>query len=277
MKDLLKKVFSSQQTQRCPNCDVPLEAAAINIQEGVALCPDCGQLTRLSELNYCRRSEAEILGSVPPGCRIDSDGQVLHLMISNRSIPGFLMCCVFGTFWNGIVCVFLMQVLAGVYYNMFGPLPAWFPAFGGKNGVPLVNDEPMTVGVTLGMALFLVPFVAVGLGIVFAALFSLAGRVVVTLEETSASVATGIGFLRWRRRFDPRQVQSIYFGRAKNSEDTPKNNIEILADKKLEFGSTLPRERAEWAWVVLKNILLQRPIQHPIPDIVPPYWLQRRA
>jgi hypothetical protein len=276
MPGILKSLFNRTQAQRCPNCDAAVAADSINIKEGVALCPQCGQLTRLSELNYSTRSEAEILREVPRGCRIESTGQVVTIAVSHRSIPAFLGCCVFAAFWNGIVSIFVLQALAGIYFNAIGPLPDWFPAAGAKNGVPMMNEEPMAVGATVFLCLFLVPFIVVGMVMIVAALFYLAGRVMVVIDEAGSMASTGISIFRWRQKFDARVVQAIHMRRNQQSEEGVKNKIEIVADRTAAFGSSLPLERAEWLWVVLKNLLLQRPIQHPIPDILPVIWLQNR-
>ncbi len=276
MPGLLKKLFNFQRTQRCPNCDTPIDAEAINLQEGVALCPDCGQLTRLAELNLCARAETEILAQQPSGVQIDSTPQTLRIWVTQRSLGGFVVAGLFAAFWNGIVGIFVLHAIAGICFNLFGPLPDWFPAAGAKHGVPMINDEPMTWGPTMFLCLFLIPFVVIGLGMAFVALFNLIGSSVIQLEESGSWVATGIWRLRWWKRFDPRHVSGIFFQRSK-SEDSRGNTIEIVADDTVEFGTYLSKQRAEWLYVVLKNLLLQRPIQHPIPEIMPLVWLQRRA
>src|SRR5437868_14236 len=109
--------------QRCPDCDESLAAEAVNIKEGVALCPKCGTLSRLSELNYGDRSMEEILGQPPSGCSITPLGQVVVATASLRSVGGFLVTVAFALFWNGIVSVFVLLAIAGLYTNLIGPLP----------------------------------------------------------------------------------------------------------------------------------------------------------
>jgi hypothetical protein len=275
MPGLLEMPFNTRHTQRCPNCDTPLESTAINIQEGVALCPTCGQLTRLSLLNLSARAEPEILSQMPSGCRVESTAQSLTIWVSNRSVSDFLGHCVFAIFWNSILTIFLLQALAGLYFNMIGPLPDWFPTLGAENGIPLVNDKAMGVGMTVFFCLFLTPFVIVGLWMSLTAVFSLYGSVVVFIGETESWVAPGIGGIRWRKRFDPRQVSAIYYQREQGEDAS--NTIEIQAERSIKFGVTLSKPRSEWLFVVLKNLLLQRPIQHTIPEIMPLLWLQRRV
>ena len=110
--------------QRCPDCDEALGSETINIKEGVALCSNCGKLSRLSELNYSHRSVQEILSNPPTGCSIVSLGQGVVAKASLRSIAGFLFPAGFALFWNGIVSVFVLIAVAGLYTNLIGPLPA---------------------------------------------------------------------------------------------------------------------------------------------------------
>ena len=140
----------------------------------------------------------------------------------------------------------------------------------------MINDEPMGPGATFAFCLFLTPFVAIGFGAVFVAFCNLIGSTVLLLDESGSWVGSGIGSLRWRKRFDPRQVTAIYFQRSKG-EDSSGNPIEIQWDRLITIGTYLSKQRAEWLFVVLKNLLLQRPIQHSIPEIVPLHWLQSRA
>jgi hypothetical protein len=223
----------------CPVCGESIPVESINITEGVALCPQCGQLSRLSEVVSQKRPIREILAQPPTGCSVTEWGQDVVVYASCRSISSFIAALLFSLFWNGIVSVFVVVVAGAIYTNVVGPLPAWFPAPDMK--------PAMSPGMTVFMCLFLTPFVAIGLGLIVAMIMSLAGKVEVSLAETQASVRTGISFLTWRSRFDPAAVRRVTIGTSNwqnNEKSTPV--IVIEADRTLKFGSMLTEERREW-------------------------------
>lgn len=246
------------QLQRCPVCDEPLTGDSINIQEGVALCPGCQNLSRLSELNYRDRSIEEVLQHPPQGCSIDAADQRIVVTASLWSFVGFAVPVGIALFWNGIVSIFVLMAAAGLYSNLIGPLPVWFPAPGLKNGKPEMDGHPMQLSETLFLCLFLTPFVVIGTGIVGAALLNLIGKVEVVIDEINSYVATGIGFLKWKTRFDPRLVRAVKFSSGKlQSEDTTSKSIEFVADPPIKFGSLLRSDRMEWMWAVMKTVFGQ--------------------
>jgi hypothetical protein len=263
--------------QRCPDCDATLGPECINIKEGVALCSHCGKLSRLSELNYSDRSVQEILSNPPTGCSIVSLGRGVVAIASLRSFVGFLVSAGLALFWNGIVSVFASLAIAGLYANLIGPLPAWFPAPDRKEGKPEMNGEPMDLGVTLFLCMFLIPFVTVGIGLTGAAFMNLFGRIEIVIDELDSYVATGAGFVKWKRRFDPRQVRAVNYGStAWKSEGGSNRTIELSADRTINFGSLLQADRMDWLRVVLKKVLLNSdgtPHNSPLPSLT---WMSRQ-
>jgi hypothetical protein len=254
----MKFPFTMQApSQRCPNCDQPIEAESINITEGVALCPGCGKLSRLSKLNYSTRSLQEILAQPPRGCSIGEAGRGVRLLASMRSLGGFIPTALFALFWNSIVSLFVLLAIAGLYSNLIGPLPHWFPAPGVNEGQPEMNGKPMDLGMTLFLCLFLTPFVAVGIGTLVAAITCLIGKVEVVIDEWESYVATGIGFIRWKKRFDSKQIQSVsFYNSGGQSDSDAKSSIELVADRTIKFGSGLREDRKQWLWAAVKEILL---------------------
>lgn len=247
-----------RQLQRCPDCDESIDSDAINIREGVALCPKCGLLSRLSELNYSGRSIQEILGQPPDGCSIQPVGLGVIATASLRSLSGFLGCVAFALFWNGIVSVFVLIAIAGLYTNLIGPLPHWFPAPGLNQGKPEMNGEPMGLGMTLFLCVFLIPFVTVGVGMTVAAIINLAGKVEVVIDEHDSWVATGIWIFKWKRRFNPRKIHAITYGNSAWQSDGATNKvIELAADRIIKFGSMLQSDRMEWLKAALNELLLR--------------------
>lgn len=255
LKKLGEALFG-KSNQRCPECDAPIEFESINMQEGMAACNACRKLFKLSELNWSHRSREEILAKKPWGCSMTPWGQGLILTASTRSLPTFLGTLFACVFWNGIVSVFLSLAVAGLWANLVGPLPDWMPIPGGiREGKPVMNDAPMPLGMTLFLCLFLVPFVLIGTGLFFGALMALLGRVKVLIDQDDSFVSTGIGPLAWKRRFDAASIQAVrFFNTRGDAESAGKSTIQLIGDKQIEFGSTLPAERREWLAVNLQEI-----------------------
>ncbi len=244
--------------QYCPQCDCKIEAKDMNIQEGFALCPGCSELFRLAELEQSESDPTELLGKTPSGCSVDDLGREVVITASLRSYVGFIGPLMFGLFWNSITSIFVMIDLAGYWANLVGPLPAWFPFPGLKNGIPEMNDRPMTLGDSIFLSLFLIPFVSIGAGMFIAALMGLAGSVRVVISQFDSYVSTGVWFLRWKNRFDSQQVTEVKTGEPLVRSNTSDNkHIEIHADRVVKLGSMLTDVRRQWLRVVLRKYLLK--------------------
>ena len=265
--------------QRCPDCDEVILAEAINIKEGFALCPACGQLTKLSELSFRSRSIAETLNQPPDGCSIVPMGHGVIVRASLRSITGFLVTTGIALFWNGIVSVFVLIAIAGLYANLVGPLPAWFPAPGVNNGKPQINGGPMKLGETLFLCVFLIPFVTIGTGMAGAALLSLFGKVVVVIDEFDSYAATGIGLFVWKQRFDPLRVYSVTLSSSTSGSEgrtSTSRSIEIQSDRTFKFGSMLQSDRLEWMYAALKELMLKSTANRTNTNLPVLTWIPRR-
>jgi hypothetical protein len=235
----------------CPLCGARIELDDINVSEGAALCRACGQLSRLSDVVSTSRPASEILQQPPRGCSVEEWGNEIIVRASLRSFATFCGALFAALFWNGIVSVFLLLVFASLYNQFIGPLPAWFPA-------PDMKD-PMPLGLALFLCVFLTPFVAIGCLLLGAVVMTLGGRVEARVGDTQASVATGIGPVVWRQRFDPSRVRIVKIGlTAWKTNDQSSPLIQIDADRSIKFGSMLSDERRQWMRVVLQQLLSKR-------------------
>jgi len=253
----MDKPFNNNNFQLCPVCDAVVPTDSINIKEGVALCRSCGQLNKLSELNFSGVSVDETLNNYPAGCKLTTTNEKMVLTASLYSLGGFLGSLAIALFWNGIVSLFLSIAAAGIYYNTIGPIPDWFPAVGIEDGAPIMNGEIMGVGMTLFLCLFLTPFVVVGCGLFITVVLKLVGQTKVIIDRSDSSVSTGLYFVAWKRRFDPTAVKSIKYSRIRFQQESDATNvIEISTTKKLKFGFFLREDQQEWFAVILREILL---------------------
>jgi len=235
----------------CPGCGDQLTAESMNITEGVALCPGCGQLSRLSEVVNTTRPITDILNQPPAGCSVTEAGQNVIVYASLRSVVGFVGALFISLFWNGIVSVFVLIAIAGLYLNLVGPLPAWFPAPDQKGD--------MGLGMSLFLCVFLIPFVTVGSCMIGAMFLNAMGKVEIVIGSNDATVRTGVAFLVWSRRFDPTKVRSVSTGPSSwDSEGKTTQVIVIEADRTIKFGSLLQDERREWLQAVLHVLLVNK-------------------
>jgi hypothetical protein len=252
----IREALGGSSIQRCPDCDSVIPFESVNIKEGVAACEVCRKVFKLSELNWSHRSREEILTEIPSGCSAVSWGQSLVLIASMRSIPSFLGLLGASLFWNGINSVFLSIALAGLWANLIGPIPAWLPIPGGlRGGKPVMNDEPMSLGSTLFLCMFLIPFVVIGIGLITMTMINLVGRVKVVVDQMDSHVSTGIGFLSWKKRFDAANIENVRMIRTQADADSPFTaEIALMGDRTLKFGSGLPAERREWLGAKLQEV-----------------------
>jgi len=248
-------------TPHCPKCEAEIAAADINMKEAMALCSKCGTMSQIADLEYDEEPECEVLRHVPPGCAVVREGRSVVLTASLRSWKRVLPALGVAVFWNGIVSVFLSFFLSAVYYQLFGPVPDWFPAVGQNKGAPIMNGSPIGVGMTVFLGLFLTPFVAIGAMFIVNALLTLAGSVRLVIDELGCKVSTGIGPIRWSRSFDAEDVTSVHVGETRwkgKGESSGLPLVEISAGRDIRFGSQLTHDRMTWMIAVLWAMLVKR-------------------
>jgi len=239
----------------CPECNAALPAEAINIAEGVALCGICGQLLRLSDVLDATETHEEFerwVNGPPSGCSIENFGNEFKFTASLQSAAGFLGSLAMCLFWNGIVSVFVSVAISGLWLNLVGDPPHWFPA-------PKMNNKPMSLGMTIFLCLFLTPFLVIGFGMLMSVLATAMGRIQVIVRPREGKVLTGFGPFNWPQRFDPREVRSVTEGLSSwTNNDEHQPQIHIDADKMVKFGSLLRDERRKWLRAMLRELLVSK-------------------
>jgi hypothetical protein len=242
----------------CPACGKPIAIEDINVREGVGLCRACGKLSRLAEIVDQAPIFPNALASPPRGCWLEeSIGGQRTLGASLRSPGAAVFSLAFCLFWNGIVSIFVLIAAGGLYRNLVGPLPKWFPipSSSGKGNM----GPNMGMGETLFLCIFLIPFVTIGFVMLCVFLTSLAGRVEVTLQEMQGRVRTGIGPISWSRRFDPSQVTRVSGGKTSYQVNGQNKSVIVIeADRTIKLGSSLTNSRREWLLAALHEILITK-------------------
>ena len=246
-------------TSVCPDCGQPIPPDDINVKEGVGLCRACGALSRLADIVNQPPIDPDSLTTPPAGCSYEQQPSgTLIVRASHRALGTAMGALALCLFWNGIVSVFVLVALAGLYTHFIGPLPAWFPVPRNATESDFGPDKPW--GTTLFLCIFLIPFVLVGLGMIAVFLGSLIGRVQVLVAGSDGRVRTGFGPFNYTRRFDPSKVTRVTAGQTSyqvNNQNRPL--IRLEADRPIKFGSMLPEDRRNWMLAVLRlHLILQR-------------------
>ena len=175
------------------------------------------------------------LNAPPQGACHSVDGMDTVIGATQRSL-GYIWFLIFATlFWNGIVGFFILCPLGATLKLLGLPLPDWFPA-------PIMNGHPMGVGITIGVSLFLIPFIVIGAAFFWATLSSIGGRTEVRLGREIVTVFEGIGSLGFRNRFNPADATDVRI-QEKSSGSSEQIIIERRDGKPIKFGSGLTPER----------------------------------
>lgn len=267
---------------KCPTCGGVIVEDDINIKEGVGLCRACDKLWRLGELAEGSVAydgpfakvvnklvstsgdevitDAEMPAAVPSGCWLSDSGTQIVVGAKCRSASGFFFL-IFATFWNSIVSVFVLIAAGGLYTNLIGTLPSWFPmagnSSGGKHGGMTASTMPL--GMTLFLCVFLIPFVLVGAGTAAAALVGLFGKVEVRLNGREGVAFTGVGAIGWKRAFEADLVRNVKIGDAGSSTNNkPDRTVIIEANRRIKIGTMLSEERQRWFAGALRKILVAK-------------------
>ena len=241
----------------CPTCHAAIATDDLNMKEGVALCRACDRMWRLGEIAHDPEDAAadEVSEETPPsGCELNDLGNAVVIRAACRGGSG-LFFLFFTLFWNSIVSVFVLLAVGSLYTHIVGPLPSWFPFTGTSGKGKSANNMPL--GMTIGLCVFLIPFVLVGVGTAMAAVLGLAGHYRVTLRGVEGEAFTGVGPIGWTRRFDASTVKSVKIKYADSeTNDKPNKEIVIDADRTVKFGVMLTERRRQWMVGVVRRLLM---------------------
>jgi|GEM_PF-6404394 len=156
----------------------------------------------------------------PRGIRMDRafDGTtVIRMRIFSASAFGLLGVALF---WNGLTSIFVCFALALTAQKFGWDIPAFsFFTEGKWDGSP----PPLWF-----LWLFLSPFIAIGLGMIYMTVFQFFGRCAIHLGADEGRVFTGIGPFGRTQRFSPQSVKSV---NAKQSTSTSSEGFTTITTK----------------------------------------------
>ncbi len=252
---MLKKSGNSPQ---CPTCGGEIQGADVNVANDVAYCRSCNLAHKFSALvQKLDLMEGVDFNRPPLGIRCNTQGDRLTICATHRSLGAAIGTLAVALFWNGIVSVFVLLVLASTLKLLGVPLPNGFPA-------PDMNGSPMSLGMTLFMWLFLTPFIVIGVAMIGVFFMSLGGRTDIRIDSSEGVVFTGVGPLGSRRRFLTSQVSDVRI-EDKQWRDSDGDRqrktcivIEMQGGKLIRLCSTLSEERRKFVGALLHQALVRQ-------------------
>jgi hypothetical protein len=240
----------------CAHCNKLIPAADVNVQGNVAFCRACNTVNKLSEL-----ADSAVLGDVdtsrpPSGVTYGPKGAGAEIVLSHRSIGSAIGTLLFALFWNGILSVFIGVALLSTMKLMHLPRPNQLagPQFDGDLGL----------WGTIGLWIFLLPFIAVGLFLLATFVMAIAGRTEIRIQPGECTLFSGVGAVGWRRRFNPANVTQVRVEdlRWRDGDGDSRRStmivLEMETGKPLKFGSGFKPEQRNFVAAVMKKLLSPR-------------------
>ena len=176
----------------CPRCSAKIQIGDVNIADGVALCRQCGQLSRLSDV--VGLTQGATSGEVPGGCSVWTQDDQTQISASTRCIS------------SGIAFSFAAITMNAIVLTMF--VAAWSAVFDDLRGQP-VGGFGSSPGLALAIGVLTIPLLGLGGWMALAAASYFAGTIDVQISRANSQISTGVASLRWRTSFDIFEVSCV--------------------------------------------------------------------
>jgi hypothetical protein len=258
MMQVLEKIVSNLSvTPTCPRCKRVIPSEDVSVANDLAFCRSCNLSHRFSALALGTPVDENLDVSRPPdGAWFQRDGRGTVMGATHRSLGQAFGLLLFCLFWNGIVSVFVLVAAGSTLQHLGVSIPHWFPS-------PTSKGNPIPLGMTLFLWLFLTPFIAVGLGMLGAFLSCLAGRTEILIQNHQVILFNGIGPVGLRKRFSTSEVIDIRIEdkQWRNSDGDSRRKSQIVIEtngKPINFASMLTKERREFIAGAAKKELVRR-------------------
>jgi hypothetical protein len=163
----------------CPSCRSLIPTAQLNIAADVAVCSNCGEITKLSSMvSSIDVPEAFDINDPPAGAWFQEDFQGWKLGATTRSYIAFFLVP-FMCAWSGFS-------LGGIY-----------------------GSQIMKGKFDLFMSLFGIPFILGTIVLGCIALMSICGKLQITVQDGVGKVFLGALGIGWTRKFNWNEISNI--------------------------------------------------------------------
>ncbi len=211
----------------CPHCGAVIPADDVNVAQDVALCRGCGQTSRFSDLVRDEEEATVNLDKIPE--RISVLKTMNGLEVSCKFKKGTAIFLIaFALIWDAVVSIFVVQCITGFMNGRAD----WFTA------------------------VFMIPFIVIGVAVPLLAVYVLFGRMKLTLNPGRGELFYGLCGIGRHKSFLLSKEARILI----EMSDIQQNNrqmeeivIEQAGDKPFKFGAMLDdREALNYLVAVLK-------------------------
>ncbi|MFK8104133.1 MAG: hypothetical protein AB8G15_16515 [Saprospiraceae bacterium] len=195
----------------CPDCQFPIPYDDINIVKTIAKCKSCNNIFEFTKEREKRGEFPTVLRNelliIPPGIEVLKLMNELEIMVKWRK-SGKFFTLFFALFWNVFVFFFTSIMI-----------------FSGEFGV----------------SLFMIPFIAVGIYLLYAGIGYLVNTTYITVDENQLSVEhKPVNFLIQKDKyFTPKEIKQLYVKRYEvgRSNDTPVYafSVDLILTDRSEF------------------------------------------
>jgi hypothetical protein len=243
-------------TPICAKCSQVIPSTDINVGANVAFCRSCNLAHQLSDLARGTGIDPSVDVNQPPaGTWRRNSGYGTVIGASHRSVGSAIAIFLFAAFWNGIVSVFVGLALASTLALLGIKPPGWLP-------VPSSDGGPIGLGFTIFLWLFLTPFIAIGLAMIFAFFSCLAGKTEIRVRDWQGEIFRGIGPLGLTKKFKTELVKEIRIEdrQWRDSDGDRRRNTHIVVEMKegkaIKFASSLAEDRRQFLAAAMREAIL---------------------
>lgn len=201
---------------KCPQCGAPLPMEDVNVAADAILCRACNGTGKFSDLVQ-EGSDEKLLETLPRRMKVMKTPRGLEVTYRKPKVIGFSLLF-FALFWNGFLCVFLFS--------------------------PSGNEQTGN----LFEQLFFIPFILVGIGVLAGAVYTLFGRMTLTLNPGRGELFRGVGGMGRRQRFLLAKNARISIEEScirQNEKVVYKIVVEQPGGKPFQFGTGIAEDEAQ--------------------------------
>lgn len=213
----------------CPKCQQVIAPEQINVAEGAALCPGCGEVYQLGELLEPEQLASEgDLGDPPRGAWFKASLEEWEVGTTTRSAVAWFLVP-FMCVWSGF-------------------------SLGGLYGSQIIAGQ-----FDLGKSVFGIPFLLGTILFGSIAVMSVCGKVYLRVVGDAALLFMGVGAAGWRKRFAWNSVIRV---REKESQGENGSSYSIVLERQqgapIQFIGFVNDERRRFILQVLRRMLRAR-------------------